>query len=469
MPDVTVPQAPAFATIANVELAQTGTWMLSTGPATFTVEDFTAAVAALDCPAVHNPVVKIGHTDPRFDGEPAVGWIGNLAAADDGRTLVGDYKGVPAWIADVLPSAWPQRSIEGQWDFRCQMGHTHPFVVTAVALLGVTHPGVGTIASLQDVADLYGVVNAATTPPTGVPVVVRASERTVMPNPRPAQVAASVTSEDVRRAFYESDLGQSWDAWIEELQLDPELQIIYVDDATGDRYRVPVTIGAGDGSDAVTFGDRVEVVIRYDDATSAQVAASSGNRTLRFASRAESRPDAPPQTPAATASGSTPTVEGSPAVAFSDEQLTTLRQRLGVETDADETTILAALDEALTERADPPAAPAPPTLPEGTVAIDAGQLEQLQVAAAAGVEARNEQLATNRRQLVDAAIAEGRIAPARREHWLTQLEADPGSETVLASLAKGLVPLAAAGHDGAPESEEDAVYGQLFGAEQKGA
>ncbi|HKN57152.1 MAG TPA: phage protease [Amycolatopsis sp.] len=462
MTDLTVPTPPVLATIANVELAQTGTWQLKSGPTTFTPNDFVSAVAALDCPAVHNPIVKIGHTDPRFDGEPAVGWIGNMASVDDDRTLVGDYKGVPGWLAEILPAAWPQRSVEGEFDFRCQMGHTHPFVITAVALLGVNQPGVGTIASLQDVADLYGVVAAHA--PTGTPVTVLASERTPMPNPRPLQVAATVTSDDVRRAFYESPIGSDWDAWIEEIQLDP-MQIIYIDDDEGVRYRVPVTLGSGDGVDAVTFGEPVRVVIRYDDAP--QVAAGSAPAVVRFASRAESRPGAAPATPqapaASTGSGSTPT-EGSPAVAFSDEQLTTLRQRLGVTDDADETVILAALDEALTERADPPAAPttppAPPTLPEGTVAVDADQLAALQVAASAGQEARAEQLRTRRETLVSAAVADGRVAPARRDHWLAQLEADPGVETVLASLAP-VVPVTPAGYS-ATGDEESSEFDHLF-------
>src|SRR5262249_21934435 len=157
-------EPPALVTRPDVELMQPGTWQLSTGTATFTPDDLRAAVTALDCPAIRNPVIKLGHIDQRFDGEPAVGWIGNMAV-DSAGTLRGDYTGMPAWLDDVLPSAYPDRSIEGSYDFRCQLGHIHPFVVTAVALLGVTAPGIGTLESLQDVAELYGV--AASDPRRG--------------------------------------------------------------------------------------------------------------------------------------------------------------------------------------------------------------------------------------------------------------------------------------------------------------
>src|SRR5438128_1083443 len=58
-----------------------------------------------------------------------------------------------------------------------------------------------------------------------------------------------------------------------------------------------------------------------------------------------------------------------------------LRQRLGI-TDAelDDAGLLSAVDEALSERAsDTPPTPAAPALPEGTVAIDAAQLDELRV------------------------------------------------------------------------------------------
>lgn len=453
---VTVPQASPLARVPNVELMHTGTWDISTGTFTFTVEDLTSAVAALGCPAVRRPVLKLGHVDPRFDGEPAVGYIANLAVAENGRTLVGDYAGMPGWLGEVIASAYPDRSIEGEYDYRCQLGHTHPFVVHAVALLGVVAPGIGSLASLQDVAALYGVDVTASRRPTGTPVIIHAKGSSV-PNPTPRQVTASVTSDDVRRAFYASDVGKSWDIWIEELQLDP-LQLIYVDDSDNTRSRVPVVIGEGDGIDAVTFGDPVRVVIRYEDAPAQPAAAGSRDDVIRFASRAESRPGARSRNPAAGG----PSQEGSPAVAFSDTQLASMREQLGLAEDADEEAIMAALGERLTA---PPDAPAP-ELPDGVVTIDATQLEALQVAARRGDEARARQEADDRMALVTAAIADGRIAPARRDHWLAQLAADPGAKDVLASLAPGLIPVGSpVGHSGGASEGDDALYTVLFGKE----
>jgi hypothetical protein len=132
----------------GVELARTGSWAISSGTWEPTPQDLAAAVAAQACPAVRRPHLKIGHVDPRFDGEPAIGWVENLRLADGGPTLLGDYVDMPDWLDGVLASAWPDRSVEGRYAFRCQLGHTHPFVVSAVALLGVTPPGVGTLAAL---------------------------------------------------------------------------------------------------------------------------------------------------------------------------------------------------------------------------------------------------------------------------------------------------------------------------------
>ncbi|MEU3452165.1 hypothetical protein ABZ671_00780 [Micromonospora sp. NPDC006766] len=146
----------------GVELIRTGRWSISTGQWDASREDLAAAVAAMSCPAIGKPIIKIGHTDTRFtpgDGEPAIGWYENLRVADGGHTLIADQV-APAWLTDVQAAAWPNRSVEGTYNARCGLGHTHPFVLTAVALLGVTPPGVSTLTalhSLDDVKALYGI------------------------------------------------------------------------------------------------------------------------------------------------------------------------------------------------------------------------------------------------------------------------------------------------------------------------
>lgn len=162
MADVQVRQPVPLRTLHGIELAAVGTWDASTGTTTFTEDDFLNAIAALDCPGVRNPVIKLGHQEPdstggvRWDGEPAVGWIANMRM--DGAKIVGDFTGMPAWLADadenglsVLAAAYPDRSIEIYRPFECQIGHLHPSVISAVSLLGVAPPGVGVLKSMQDV------------------------------------------------------------------------------------------------------------------------------------------------------------------------------------------------------------------------------------------------------------------------------------------------------------------------------
>lgn len=167
MVEIAVPAAPPLGRLNRVELIHTGRWRISSGVWNASREDLTAAVAALDCPAVRQPIIKLGHskTGPLWagnpTGEPAIGHVDNLTLVNEGHTLVGDFVGLPGWFAQVAASAYPDRSVEGTYDMRCQLGHTHPFVLTAVALLGVTPPGVGTLRSLQDVATMYGVEAAA--------------------------------------------------------------------------------------------------------------------------------------------------------------------------------------------------------------------------------------------------------------------------------------------------------------------
>lgn len=148
---------PELATIPNVELARTGSWAISSGSWNPKPGDFAAAVAALNCPAIRPGVIKLGHVDPRFDGEPAVGQISNLRVESGGHSLVGDLGRVPGWLPKVITAAYPSRSVEGVYGHVCQLGHTHPFVLTGLALLGVTPPGVGTLRSIEDVGALYGV------------------------------------------------------------------------------------------------------------------------------------------------------------------------------------------------------------------------------------------------------------------------------------------------------------------------
>lgn len=115
------------------------------------------------CRGAHNagvlrrPVLKIGHTDPRFDGSPALGRLDNLRVTDSGRALVCDLVDVPRAIAALLPAAYPDRSVEALQEYQAPDGTVWPMVITGLALLGETASGIETLA---DVASLYDVAGS---------------------------------------------------------------------------------------------------------------------------------------------------------------------------------------------------------------------------------------------------------------------------------------------------------------------
>lgn len=518
MADIKVPTGPALVTIPNVELAQAGTWRLSSGEAVITREDLAAAVGAIDCPAVRSPVLKLGHTDSRFDGEPAVGWVGAMALAEDGETVVGDYRGVPAWLGAVMASAYPDRSIEATRNFRCQIGHTHPMVITAVALLGVTAPGIGTLASLQDIADLYQVAASAHGDGEQLTSTIKGGRMPAPePEPGPTTVTAAATSETVRRAYYEQ---AGYDRWICEMQLDPDLQLIVMDDASGGYFRVPVVV---DG-DEVTFAEAVPVAVEYIDKPK-KVAASS----LVFASRAESvliaeaatPPAVEPTTadqsasaltaeqhlaidelidshrwqdidrtaltaeqwqalldragrgipePAATTTTQTPVAAAASGLTeetevtgmdFSDEQLAALRVKLGLPEDA--TIDPAALVDGIDKLAASDGSPTKTRHMPGTITVDREVWDGMHKRIQKLEEIRAQQAETERDRTLAAAVTDGKFAPSRVEHWRRLWEADPqGTRDVLATLTAGTVPTADYGVPGGEDAALQSEFEHIF-------
>ncbi|MFJ3957706.1 head maturation protease, ClpP-related [Arthrobacter sp. NPDC090010] len=151
----------------------------------------------------------------------------------------------------------------------------------------------------------------------------------------------------------------------------------------------------------------------------------------------------------------------------SDAFMKGLRERLGIPADSElsEDQILEAVDEALEEVEEETETSTPVTAPaEGTVVVDEDSYRELQAQAREGREARQEQLTTRREAAVDAAVQDGRIAPARREHWLNTIAADPGMEQVLNGLEKGLVvPLEPNGYTGGvDEAADESTYNRIF-------
>lgn len=331
----------------GIELARVGEWELATGPLTVTPEMLVnAAERAQTAGPNFRAPIKLGHVDPRFDGEPALGWLHNLRVegAGDATVLKGDVTGMPKWLADLEPTAYPDRSVEGL--VHAGADGAHGFEITALALLGVTPPGMTTIRSLRDLPAALGV--------TDQPMPVAAAFKASHDAPTP-----ELTAEEI--------------AALDQTPAEP--------------------------------------------------------------------PVAPP----------TP----KEADAMSDTVIKGLRERLGIADDAelDDAGVLAAVDQALAERAEP--TPEVPAVPEGSVVINGDALEELRIAAAAGQEARAVQLRMERDTTISTAIAAGKIAPARKDHWATNWDKDPeGTKTAISEL-EAVFPIAAAGHTGSDVSGVD--------------
>lgn len=447
---------PLLVTVPNVEIVSTGTYNLASGLTTFTMDDLAAAVGAVNDPSIQTPRIKLGHVDPRFDGEPTLGKVENMSLSEDGQTIYADFVGVPKWLADIMPTSYPARSIEGSWNVQSSTGNTHQLVITAVSLLGIMFPGVSTLEDLpilfsEEGPDDVEIVSA------GVCKVVAKIGGTDMP------VTAAVEVEDVRRQYYEGlEAEQTW-WWIRSIRLDPNELI--VDDDEGSLYRVPFGISG----DKVTFEDPTEVKIEFKDVPkskqkAAAMASIQGREVAVYASRAESRPESK---------------EKGEQVSLAKK----LAAKLGLTESATEEEVLARVGELQAGDGEPgegegqppatppadPATPAPATpatpepgsddddeeeedgdkpanasvqVPEGMTLVDNATLETLRAGAQAGSEARAEQLTSKRDRILDDAVKAGKFPPARKDHWAKQMKLDPeGAEQAIASMPADLIPV----------------------------
>jgi len=265
--DVLQQSKPQLTTVPGVQVIKTGIeYPLSTGPTTFTPEDLASAVNAQEDPSIPQPRIWIGHPDDErihgkrgagiASGEPAVGKVTNMRLVEDGHTIVGDLTGVPLWLANIMGSAFPSRSIEGRFNVKTPTGKSHRLVISGLALLGVTWPGVLTI---EDIASLYteegpGVVVTESTPE--LPVAMAAISG--------RQVIGQVNVEDLRRAWHESIRGdgnkRNW--WMRSIYVDPNEIIIDADDG-GTLLRQPFSVSGNQ----VAFGAPKRVKVQYVNAS----------------------------------------------------------------------------------------------------------------------------------------------------------------------------------------------------------
>lgn len=418
-------------TIPHVHLASVGTWDCSTGKWECTSAKLAAIVAAQDDPGVRSGVIKLGHVDPRFDGQPAVGRIENLSLEDDGMELYGDLVGVPSWLPEVLASAFPSRSVEVIENYAGTTGHTHAAVLTGLALLGVTAPAIG---SLEDVAAMYD--------PEYVELIAAAGAGST----RHVGVFAAVSVDTLRAEFYEKLPAGSW-TWIREIYAGSDAYLI-VDDDEGDLYKIPWS--ESDGS--ITFGAPVRVEVQYVES-----AESADDDSLLMLARFTT----PDPVLVRASQGDTPmpidpkdllAVVGLPETATAEEYQARL----------DELATLAA-----PPTPEPDVKPTPlAELPEGSVVLDEAQVAELVSAARSGAEAHAILAAQDRDRVLDAAVRAGKFPPARRAHYIAMWEKDPDGtrEHVEKTLAAGLIPVGDHEHGNALASEamsDDAIWAAL--------
>ena len=139
------------------------------------------------------------------------------------------------------------------------------------------------------------------------------------------------------------------------------------------------------------------------------------------------------------------------ALAFDDDQAAALLDALGLPTDTtDVETIHATVRDAVTAipigDGAKPSEIAAAAKRNGLEVVDTDTIAALRRDAAEG---RTIKAAAEQQRIeasVDAATGEGKITPARRQHWVTLLQADPGMADVLASVPDNTVPIEEIGH-----------------------
>src|SRR4051812_45213416 len=378
-------------------------------------------------------VVKLGHTDPRFDGEPAVGRLDNLRMDASGDVLLADLVGVPAPLAAILNSAYPSRSVEAVVGVLTASGDRYGLVVTGLALLGETAPA---IQSLADVLTLFDVPtgvdtwtasgkDAASIDPTGAPmppIPVPATTSTT----GGARVLASATVDELvtQATAYAAANGIEW-PWVREVYTD---KVILGSDSgpAGRLWELEWTEAAG----GLAFTGPYPVKIEYTRLGDT-VAAAAAHMTTVPVRYVRGRGDVSASTP-----------EEKPPVS---DLAALVREQLGLASDADEDAIAAALAALKTKAETPAEPPAPPAVEEPAepvaVAASAADIERIVAArveaAVKPFEVKLEQTTTelaNRREaergtardtLLASAVKAGKIAPAEVEGLRADYDTSP--------------------------------------------
>jgi len=155
---------------------------------------------------------------------------------------------------------------------------------------------------------------------------------------------------------------------------------------------------------------------------------------------------------------------------FSDEQLATLRSKLGLADDAtlEPSQVLAAIADMTPQepkKVDPEIPVEKPAAKQvaGTMVIDA-QAYQAQQETIKRHEALFAKHARDERDaVITQAIQDGKFAPARKDHWARLWDADPeGTRAVIDTLTKNVIPVEAKGFGVEDDESFDAEFRHLF-------
>jgi len=439
-----------------------------TGPVTVTREHLLdCAAAASDDPGVPSPRLKLTQKDDTHGTpitEPSFGTVTNIRFDESDQTLYGDFEGIPAWLAEILPVAYPNRSVEIYWGVQTTTGGQWKAIIGAVQLLGVEWPGCMT---LEDLPMYYG----KTKPETVEVTLAARGGGGVMKLP----TKAAVNVDEVRRSYYDKlDDEGNWSFWIKGVLLEPN-QLVVEDEWEGQLFLVNFSI---DG-DVVSFEEPVPVKVEYvpmpekkEEKAAAVAAFAAGLMSTRTVAVSYATPkDSGRVTKASTTEGGT----------MSDEDRKALAVKMGLPEDATEEQVNEKLQEqGLAEAGDGgeggegddggeggdvEPAPADTGL---TVTMDRAQAEALQRDALMGREARLSQIRAEAAKLVDDAVEDGRIAPASHAGWLKAIFNEQRGELVksevetLAKLSKGRIPLEERGVAGSGDETEQFATGEAY-------
>jgi hypothetical protein len=144
-----VPDQIALATIRNVPVAKVGPARLwKGGERNFTEEELRDAVRASTDPEIGPARLKLAHEHDLDTGEPSFGTYTNYRWDAQQQTIFADLKGVPLWLAKVLPTFYPNRSFEAVENAETKTG-AYRLAFRAIGSLGIKMPAIKGLADLR--------------------------------------------------------------------------------------------------------------------------------------------------------------------------------------------------------------------------------------------------------------------------------------------------------------------------------